>query len=164
MTDTDRDVLPEPGRLDPEQHSPKEWKRGMERRREALIGETADILTECDDADEAARSLNRLYAPFNQHDARGLEDNHLVVSAEGDGELRFEFRDLDHESAIDYRDLELQSNGIWWFEDKEPLEDVSDDRRAHVKVAYNCIALVPWGDEEMLARRAGLMKSQEDEE
>ncbi|MFB6372137.1 MAG: hypothetical protein ABEN55_03260, partial [Bradymonadaceae bacterium] len=72
MESDEREILPNYGRIPRDADiSPEEWKQEMDKRREALIGATADVLSEYDGAHEAATQLNRVYAPFNVYDHDG---------------------------------------------------------------------------------------------
>lgn len=155
---TDDNVLPEAGTIPRDTGlSSSEWKEKMDRRRETLLGATSDILTESDDAEGAARRLNRLYAPFNVYDSRGRKDQHLVVRATEDDELTFEYWDAGHEDPMDWRTLELDEHGNWSFDDAESPGDLDDPTNHHNTVAYNCLSLVWWGNEQMIARGASHM-------
>jgi hypothetical protein len=127
----------------------------MDERREALIGATADVLSEYDDAFEVATRLNRIYAPFNVYDREGRRSNHLVVGAQSEKKLLFEFYDRHGEDRMDAREVVRAADGVWWFADKELSKEPGD--YLHSTVAYSCLSLVPWANEEMIAQAAGAM-------
>ena len=149
-------ILPTDGSIDSD-----EWHDAMIDRWEWLIGESAEILSSCDDALDAARKLNRLYAPFNIVDESGETVQHLVVttsryanSQSDDDRLYFQSHDFD----IDLQDpsdecVLHRHDGFWWFDDDDAPSN--DPDVIHEKAAWTCLRLVWWGNEEDIAGMAG---------
>ena len=153
-------ILPTDGSIDSE-----EWRDAMIDRWEWLIGESAQILSSCDDALYAARKLNRLYAPFNVVDESGETVQHLVVTTgryadpqSGGNRLHFQCHDLELDLQDPSDEYILHCHdGFWWFDDDDLPSD--DPEIIHEKAAWSCLRLVWWGNEEEIAGVAGEIDS-----
>lgn len=138
------------------------WRKARYELAVGVIEEVGRLLSECDDVEELAERLNRLFAPFNVYDYRDGAANFVVVVPtkyiEGRGEeegLQFQlfFRgEIDVDAPDDYR--EITRHGEFWYDSDAALteedlgEEYSAEERAefYEEVAERCLEIAYWAN------------------
>ena len=125
--------------------APDEFLSRLDRMREELVGELADVLGEAEPAEATAERLADLFEEYALGDAESDPEPLVEVRVEGES-LVFGREDVEREVVLERVD------GVWSPEADIGLAEAEDRAEA---VAAHILKLVPWWQEGAFTDRVG---------